>query len=107
MIKFHLNKFEKMLRFQIIDQTREWKSGLLYEYKNDYKKIEIRKVDSPEIQMNSNKISIYLRGRERSINDFKIQSIDFRSNEERDLAYNTILEAFSEMKLNKPELFNN
>lgn len=93
LIKFSLIKFEKCLLFQVHEQcvsiTRL--DTLIENTKNIFNgdHFSIKSCDCPEISVSV----IYLRGKTKS-DDSKVAKREFRNNEERDLAYNKIINTF-------------
>ncbi|CAG7579949.1 MAG: hypothetical protein SLAVMIC_00174 [uncultured marine phage] len=119
-IEFHLNKFDRELHFQIIDQDLSGSDGIygtrssLYKMpvfqfpsvkerfkgkpKLIHKGVFIKSFNSPDIEKRSDdNITIWLRG-DRKNKDLRLVKKKFKTNEERDEMYNLILETFDLLK---------
>ena len=101
LIKFYLNKFDKQLSFQIVEQAEHTRntdtqsSGFRFVAPNG---IEICSCAYPRIirdQLHPN-IKIFLRGSSGGVDDLRIAPIDFDTNKGRDIMYDRILEALGE-----------
>ena len=89
MIKFRLEKWEKAVVFQILEQE-EFECGKVYS--NEEFSIDV--LAHPELPDCS---FVYLRGSDSS-KDFRVSSAVFDTNVERDEYYDKILKAFSDWK---------
>jgi hypothetical protein len=87
-IKFRLEKWERAVVFQIFEQDK-FEHGVVYN--NGEFIIEV--LLHPEQSCNY----IYLRG-ENSSEDFRVSSVQFNTNSERDAYYDEILKVFSDWK---------
>jgi len=89
MIKFRLEKWEKAVVFQILEQDK-------FERGDVYSNGEFRIVISSHPAFGLGHI-IYLRGRHSS-KDLNVSSAVFETNAERDAYYDKILKTFSDWK---------
>lgn len=118
MIKFHLQKLERSLVFQILDQkdiiprSFDLKGIEVSINSYDYPEIEISKFKStfrfernnlqkltflPEGNSPINSINIKLRGGNTS-RDFDVITIPFKNNDTRDKVYDILIESFAKYK---------
>lgn len=113
-LKIHLQKLDKSIIFQIIEQPELPYNGLSFDI--DGIQVRFNKVNVPEISLinkyreigssvesiipsnfNPHKINIFLRGN-RSLKNLSICILPFEDINERDKIYNVILKAFKKLK---------
>lgn len=96
MIKFKLEKAEKSISLQILEQSDEIGKFLPFYYRlfgNNI--VSIHRDDNPELRMRDS-LSVFLRGNIREKNN-DVCNLSFDNNVERDKVHDMIIHAFKEL----------
>ena len=97
MIKVYLQKLDRNIIFQILEQSDQCYIGEIAFNINNIE-VNVYSRVRPDIRIHRtegkiNKVYIFLRGNNKK-RDLKITTLEFENNKERDLVYNTILKSF-------------